>query len=97
SQFDPRVIRIEPVDINCNLKNISGASLIANPDNNECILMRLDDNIDATKVLSQIVQTTPVRGIQVVKPTLDEVFIEQVARSRGHEAAQKVREEMTNV
>ncbi|MBC8522398.1 ATP-binding cassette domain-containing protein [PVC group bacterium] len=97
SQFDPRVIRIEPVDINCNLKNISGASLIANSDNNECILMRLDDNIDATKVLSQIVQTTPVRGIQVVKPTLDEVFIEQVARSRGHEAAQKVREEMTNV
>ena len=97
SQFDPRVIRIEPVDINCDLSNISGASLIPNSESKEHLLMRLDDEIDATSVLAQIVQSTPVRGIEIVKPTLDEIFIEQVTRSRGHEAAIQVRKEMSNV
>jgi ABC-2 type transport system ATP-binding protein len=97
SQFDPRVIRIEPVDINCDLSNISGASLIPNSESKEHLLMRLDDEIDATGVLAQIVQSTPVRGIEIVKPTLDEIFIEQVTRSRGHEAAIQVREEMSHV
>ena len=97
SQFDPRVIRIEPVDINCDLSNISGASLIPNSESKEHLLMRLDDEIDATSVLAQIVQSTPVRGIEIVKPTLDEIFIEQVTRSRGHEAAIQVRKEMSHV
>lgn len=97
SQFDPRVIRIEPVDINCDLSNISGASLIPNSESKEHLLMRLDDEIDATGVLAQIVQSTPVRGIEIVKPTLDEIFIEQVTRSRGHEAAIQVRKEMSHV
>jgi len=93
-QFDPRVIRVEPVDSNCNLSRISGTTLIENTNKDTHLLMRLNDNIDATEVLKQIVQTTPVRGIEIVKPTLDEVFIEQVARSRGQEAALQVREEM---
>ena len=97
SQFDPRVIRIEPVDINCDLSNISGASLIPNSESKEHLLMRLDDEIDATGVLAQIVQSTPVRGIEIVKPTLDEIFIEQVTRSRGREAAIQVRKEMSHV
>ena len=97
SQFDPRVIRIEPVDINCDLSNISGASLIPNSESKEHLLMRLDDEIDAASVLAQIVQSTPVRGIEIVKPTLDEIFIEQVTRSRGHEAAIQVRKEMSHV
>ena len=97
SQFDPRVIRIEPVDINCDLSAISGASLIPNSPSSEHLLMRLDDEIDATGVLAQIVQSTPVRGIEIVKPTLDEIFIEQVTRSRGREAAIQVRKEMSHV
>ena len=97
SQFDPRVIRIEPVDINCDLSAISGASLIPNSQSSEHLLMRLDDEIDATGVLAQIVQSTPVRGIEIVKPTLDEIFIEQVTRSRGREAAIQVRKEMSHV
>lgn len=96
SQFDPRVIRIEPVDAQCDLTKISGATLIANTEKDGRLLMRLDDNADATVVLSQIVQTTPVRGIEIVKPSLDEIFIEQVARSRGAEAALQVREEMSH-
>lgn len=97
SQFDPRVIRIEPVDINCDLSTISGASLIPNSQSSEHLLMRLDDEIDATGVLAQIVQSTPVRGIEIVKPTLDEIFIEQVTLSRGREAAIQVRKEMSHV
>jgi len=97
SQFDPRVIRIEPVDINCDLSAISGASLIPNSQSSEHLLMRLDDEIDATGVLAQIVQSTPVRGIEIVKPTLDEIFIEQVTQSRGREAASQVRKEMSHV
>ena len=95
-QFDPRVIRVEPVDHTCDLSNISGASQIANTSKGKHLLMRLEDNAEATEVLRQIVQSTPVRGIEIVKPTLDEVFIEQVARRRGHEAALQVREEMSH-
>ena len=97
SQFDPRVIRVEPVDSNCDLTSIKGVSLIENTEKDGSILMRLDENAKATEVLSKIVQSTPVRSIEVVKPTLDEVFIEQVARSRGEEAALQVREEMSHV
>jgi len=97
SQFDPRVIKIEPVDINCDLSTIRGATPLRNTESENHLLMRLDDEIDATGVLSQIVQSTPVRGIEIVKPTLDEIFIEQVALSRGDEAALQVREEMSNV
>ena len=97
SQFDPRVIRVEPVDTNCDLTSIQGVSLIENTEKDGSILMRLDENAEATEVLSKIVQSTPVRSIEVVKPTLDEVFIEQVARSRGEEAALQVREEMSHV
>ena len=96
TQFDPRVIRIEPVDVHCDLTKIPGATLMANTEKDGHLLMRLDDNADATVVLSQIVQTTPVRSIEIVKPSLDEIFIEQVARSRGTEAALQVREEMSH-
>ncbi|MBC8202559.1 MAG: ATP-binding cassette domain-containing protein [Planctomycetes bacterium] len=97
SQFDPRVIRIEPVDKNCDLSKIVGATLIENTNKSDHLLMRLDDQIDATEVLRKIVLATPVRGIEIVKPTLDEVFIEQVARRRGTKAADQVREEMSHV
>jgi len=96
TQFDPRVIRIEPVDVHCDLTKIPGAGLMTNTEKDGHLLMRLDDNADATVVLSQIVQTTPVRSIEIVKPSLDEIFIEQVARSRGAEAALQVREEMSH-
>ena len=96
TQFDPRVNRIEPVDVHCDLTKIPGATLMANTEKDGHLLMRLDDNADATVVLSQIVQTTPVRSIEIVKPSLDEIFIEQVARSRGTEAALQVREEMSH-
>jgi ABC-2 type transport system ATP-binding protein len=96
TQFDPRVIRIEPVDVHCDLTKIPGAALMTNTEKDGHLLMRLDDNADATVVLSQIVQTTPVRSIEIVKPSLDEIFIEQVARSRGAEAALQVREEMSH-
>ena len=95
-QFDPRVIRVEPVDMSCDLTSIDGASPISGAAEDGHILMRLAEHANATSVLTKIVETTPVKGIEIVKPTLDEVFIEQVARSRGQEAAVKVREEMTN-
>lgn len=97
SQFDPRVIKIEPVDINCDLSNIAGATLIPNSESDEHLLMRLEDDSDATSVLTHIVQSTAVRGIEIVKPTLDEIFIEQVSQSRGHEAALQAREELSHV
>ncbi len=97
AQFDPRVISVEPVDKNCDLSKIAGTTLVENTIKSNHLLLRLDDQIDATEVLRKIVQTTPVRGIEIVKPTLDEVFIEQVARRRGTKAADQIREELSNV
>ena len=65
-------------------------------DRDGCVNLRLKDDADATDILRKITEQTPVRGIQIVRPTLDEIFIEQVARNRGTEAASAAREELTH-
>ncbi|MDP7009006.1 MAG: ATP-binding cassette domain-containing protein [Phycisphaerales bacterium] len=97
SQFDPRVIRIEPTDMQCDLHSIHGATVIKRNEKEKQILMRLQEGAEAPAILSQIVQQQSVQGIEIVRPTLDEIFIEQVERNRGHEAALQVREEMKHV
>ena len=95
-QFDPRVIQVEPTDPTIDFSQFTGIASIESLDKDGCINLRLEDTADATEILRTITQQISVRGIQIVKPTLDEIFIEQVARSRGADAASATREELTH-
>ena len=95
-QFDPRVIKVEPADPTTNFSQFDGIASIGTPDKDGCVNLRLEDTAEATEILRTITQKISVRGIQIVKPTLDEIFIEQVASSRGVEAASATREELTH-
>jgi ABC-2 type transport system ATP-binding protein len=95
-QFDPRVIQVEPVDPTNDFSNLDGITSVDEIDRDGCVNLRLEDDADATDILRKITEQTPVRGIQIVRPTLDEIFIEQVARNRGTEAASAAREELTH-
>ena len=95
-QFDPRVIQVEPVDPTNDFSNLDGIASVDEMDRDGCVNLRLKDDADATDILRKITEQTPVRGIQIVRPTLDEIFIEQVARNRGTEAASAAREELTH-
>ncbi len=94
-QFDARTIELEPVLDNVELDMIDGVSHVEGVGADGLVKVRLSDGADAADVLQQIAATIPVRGIQVVRPTLDEIFIDEVLRRRGAEAATSTREELT--
>jgi ABC-2 type transport system ATP-binding protein len=94
-QFDPRVVQVEPTDPTATFSQFDGIASIDESDTDGCVNLRLEDSVDALEILRAITQQISVRGIQIVKPTLDEIFIEQVARNRGLEAATATREELT--
>lgn len=95
-QFDPRVIRVEPVDPTTDFAKFDGIASVGETDRDGCINLRLNDDAEAIVILRKITEQSAVRGIQIVRPTLDEIFIEQVARNRGIAAASATREELTH-
>jgi ABC-2 type transport system ATP-binding protein len=93
-QFDPRMIQVEPVDSATDFSTIKGVTQTSPVNKNGTINLRLEHDASPSEVLQNIVSFAPVLGAQLVKPTLDEIFIEQVAQRRGIEAAAKTREEL---
>ena len=95
-QFDPRMIQVEPVDHHADFSKIQGVLHTSPIDKNGKVLLRLDEQSKPADVLQAVVITAPVLGAQLVKPTLDEIFIEQVAQRRGTQAAVKAREDLAH-
>ena len=56
--------------------------------------LRIHDNAVPAEVLRSVVAYTPVYSAQLARPSLDEIFIEQVARNKGAEAADAARLEL---
>jgi|TARA_B110000196_G_scaffold246947_1_gene215899 ABC-2 type transport system ATP-binding protein len=94
AQFDPRVLTIEPVDSSANFTSLPGVESVSAGKTNTSFNLRITDNADPATVLQEIVAKVPVLSARVAKPSLDEIFIEQVVRSRGSEAADAVRTEL---
>jgi ABC-2 type transport system ATP-binding protein len=95
-QFDPRMIQVEPVDELADFSQVTGVSQTLPINKDGKINLRLEENADPSRILKEIVSFTPVLGAQLVKPTLDEIFIEQVVQRRGMEAAAATREELSH-
>ena len=90
-QFNPRVVQVEPVDSSVQFDSIQGVSHTTRIDGTSRVDLRIDETANPIEVLQKIVAFTPVISAQLAKPSLDEIFIDQVASSRGLEAADAAR------
>jgi ABC-2 type transport system ATP-binding protein len=93
-QFDPRVVQVEPVDPSVRFDSIEGVVHTTPIERSNRVNLRIDDTAIPTEVLRDVVAFTPVYSAELARPSLDEIFIEQVARNKGVEAADIVRMEL---
>jgi len=93
-QFNPRVVQVEPVDKGVQFDSIAGVIHTTQVERSNRVDLRIDEQSDPIDVLRRVVAFTPVISAQLAKPSLDEIFIEQVASSRGIEAADVARMEL---
>ncbi len=93
-KFNPRSVVIEPVDTDCSIDLFEGVEYISPINKQNQINLRVNKNTNPVDVLQKIVSTVPVFSAQLARPTLDEIFIEQIAMSRGSEAADAARLEL---
>ena len=93
-QFDPRVVEIEPVDPAVQFDGIQGVAHTITLERSDRINLRITDEANPVEVLQRVVASTPVFSAKLAKPSLDEIFIEQVAKRRGNEAADVARMEL---
>ncbi len=92
--FNPRSVVIEPVNTNFSIDSFEGVEYISPINKQNQINLRVDKNANPVDVLQKVVSTVPVFSAQLARPTLDEIFIEQIAMSRGSEAADAARLEL---
>ena len=95
-QFDPRVVQVEPVNKSISFDSIEGVDHSTPIERSNKVNLRIREDATPTDVLQRVVAYTPVISAQLARPTLDEIFIEQVARNRGADAADAVRMEFEN-
>ncbi|MBC8201758.1 MAG: ATP-binding cassette domain-containing protein [Planctomycetes bacterium] len=93
-QFNPRIVQVEPVDPSVRFDGIEGVMHSTTVKRSNRIDLRVEDTANPVDVLQRIVAYTPVLSVQLARPSLDEIFIEHVATSRGVEAAEAARMEL---
>jgi ABC-type uncharacterized transport system ATPase subunit len=93
-QFNPRVVQVEPIDLSVRFDSIVGVAHTSIIEKTKKVNLRIHDDANPIDVLQNVVAFTPVLSAQIAKPSLDEIFIEQVARNRGTEAADAIRVEL---
>ncbi len=81
ARYTPREVRFEPVGdfVESNVSNLAGIDRVER--HNGTVWAHLSKGVQCEHVLRQIAATTPVRKIEVVRPTLEDVFIGIVAGS----------------
>lgn len=84
SRFDPKTVEAAPLhpltnDEVANLPRLPGVSGITRKDDN--LLFALDGRETADQVLARIVQAMPVSSIRIVRPSLEDVFLEIVLKA----------------
>jgi ABC-type uncharacterized transport system ATPase subunit len=85
---------VEPVDPSVRFDSIEGVVHTTPIERSNRVNLRIDDTAIPTEVLRDVVAFTPVYSAELARPSLDEIFIEQVARNKGVEAADIVRMEL---
>jgi ABC-2 type transport system ATP-binding protein len=92
-QFDPRVIRVEPLDENASmgvLRQVPGVAEVKTT--NDGWEVHLQAGIEPTAAMQQIAATVPVASIAMARLRLEDVFLRLVAAdAQGSEAERALR------
>ena len=98
-QFDPRVIRVEPLDENASmgvLQQIPGVADVKTT--SEGCEVHLQAGIDPTTAMQQIAATVPVASIAMARLRLEDVFLRLVAAdAQGTEAERALRANLQGI
>ena len=98
-QFDPRVIRVEPLDENASvavLRQVPGVAEVKTT--NDGWEVHLQAGIDPTTAMQQIAATVPVASIAMARLRLEDVFLRLVAGdAQGTEAERALRANLQGV
>jgi ABC-type uncharacterized transport system ATPase subunit len=96
-RYDPRTIIVDPLDGPMNLANIAGVRDVQPMSESTKFEVEVDEGVDRQLVMREIVARGSVRGVELRRLTMDEVFVRVVKSGGGVEAAEIAREELSHV
>ncbi len=96
-RFDPRTLLVDPLEGQPDLRSIAGVRSVHPVPDSTQLEVEVDDHVDRQQVMREIVTRMPVRGVELRRLTMEEVFVRLVMSDRGAEAAAKAREELSHV
>lgn len=95
-QFNPNIVQVVPLHPNVDFLQFEGVMNQGTVNKDGEINLYLKDDACQADVIGNIASTIPIRGIQVLQPTLTDIFIHKIAEREGSETAEKTREHLTN-
>lgn len=90
ARFDPRTIEARPKNIHADLASIQDVRE-TNLSQNGSVEVHLNSQADPYDVLQRIVAEHPMHSIGLRRPSLEEIFVDQVRNDQGQEAAAHAR------
>lgn len=98
SRFDPRAILLEPVDPGASLVALQALKDVRDAvAGRGFVYVHLHEGVDAAHSLARLANALDCRRIEVVRPTLEDVFLEIVQRDAATpEEAQRLRDLLGN-
>lgn len=95
-QFNPNIVQVVPLHPNVNFLQFDGVKNQGPVNKDGEINLYMKDDACQADIIGNIASTIPIRGIQVLQPTLTDIFIHQITEHEGSEAAETTREHLTN-
>ncbi|MEX2218637.1 MAG: ATP-binding cassette domain-containing protein [Phycisphaerales bacterium] len=91
ARADARTVVVEPLALAADFSRIPGVREAVKSDRNGDYELHLEEGASPAEVMRAVVQATPIRRIELKRPTLEDVFIETVQKAE-HVSAESVRE-----
>jgi ABC-2 type transport system ATP-binding protein len=95
-RFNPRTMIVEPINGALDVHRLPGVISSQPIGEDGRLELRLAEGADAQQVMRAILESAPVRSVELRRITLEEVFVQMVMRDRGVEAAEMAKEELAH-
>ena len=93
---NPNLIQVFPLDLNADFTSLPEVEHQTLTKEEDAYHLKLTAGADPIKVIQTIAGSTPIKGVEILKPTLTEIFINKVAETDGQDAAKATREQLTH-
>ncbi|MCH2147014.1 MAG: ATP-binding cassette domain-containing protein [Phycisphaerales bacterium] len=93
---NPNLIQVVPLDLNIDFTSLPEVERQSLTKEEDAYHLKLTADADPVKLIQSIAGSTPIKGIEIVKPTLTEIFINKVAETEGQDAAKATREQLAH-